>query len=120
MANSEINFRFYVYYAIFFSSFTCIPSFPVAFRLHRSLAVRNQASKKLNNICSTTTKILNSIERYYQLPCAWICKFTPPLYLLDTSTLTESNSQIRSKENISKLRKCEYLSLVGTNKRGMR
>jgi hypothetical protein len=29
---------------------------------------------------------MNSVERYYQLPCAWIRKFTPPLYFLDTSS----------------------------------
>ena len=102
MAKSGDKFPFlYVFCDFFLTSF--IPSFPVAFRLHRSLAVKNQASQKLNNTCCNTTKILNSIERYYQSPCAWICKFTPHLYFLGTSSLTEFNAQIRSKENISKV-----------------
>jgi len=107
MAKSGDKFPFlYVFCDFFLTSF--IPSFPVAFRLHRSSAVKNQASQKLNNTCCNTTKILNSIERYYQSPCAWICKFTPPLYFLGTSSLTEFNAQIRSKENISKVRKLKY------------
>ena len=87
----------------FLTSF--IASFPVAFRLHRPLAVRNKALEKFNNTCCTTTKILNAIECYYQLPCAWICKFTSPLYFFANSSLTLFNAQIRNNENISKVRK---------------
>jgi len=97
-----------VFCDLFLTSF--IPSFPVAFRLHSSLDVKDQASQKLNNTCCTTTKFLNSVERYYQLPCAWICKFIPPSYFLDTSSLTEFTAQIRSKENISKVRKLKYFT----------
>jgi hypothetical protein len=104
MANSEINFRFLCVLCDFFLT-SFVASFPVTFRLFRPLAVRNQASQKLNNTCCITTKILNSIERYYQLPSAWICKFTLHLYFLDTSYLAVFNSQIRSKENTSKVRK---------------
>jgi hypothetical protein len=54
-----------------------IPSFHAAFRLHRPLAVRNQTSQKLNNTYCSITKILDSIERYYQSPCALNFAFLP-------------------------------------------